>query len=117
MYDLSEIQFAQGGQIEILLGINAFSRFLHVIDQLSQTLFLVASPFKLFYPSKHLTIVGSLPNSNNATFIVNEEEYLLAKGSHLNRHVIILVLRTRQGLCFIPFDQTISNEYNRVFTP
>ena len=51
--------------------INALSTFPHVIDQLSQTLFLAAS-LKLVDLSKHLTIVGSLSNSNNAAFIVNE---------------------------------------------
>ena len=59
----------------MLLGINALLSFLHVIDQLSQTLYLVTTPIKLFDPFKHLTIVGSLPITINTSFIVSEEEY------------------------------------------
>ena len=39
---------------------------------LPHTLYLAATPLKLFDTWKHLTIVGPLPNSNNAAFIVNE---------------------------------------------
>ena len=43
MYELSEVQFAQDGQIDMLLGINAFSSFPDVIDQLSETCTIIKS--------------------------------------------------------------------------
>ena len=42
------MQLARGREIDMLLGIHAFSMFPYIIDQLSDSLYLAATLFKLF---------------------------------------------------------------------
>ena len=68
-----QTQFAQGGEVDLWLGINTFKPFPHVIHSLSNSLYLTKTPMKLHNNMKPRTIIGSLPNKNDTGYLTEEE--------------------------------------------
>ena len=50
-YDLNEVQFFLGGEMDLLLGIDVFELVPQFIDELSPSSFLPESPLKLHGPA------------------------------------------------------------------